>query len=150
MAAPRAGGRAAPDRLLRLGATLPAVAAGGAIGGTLRWWLGDVMPDGAGFPWTTFLINVTGSLALALIPAFGAVRRRPALAAALGPGVLGGYTTLSTYAEQGRVLLTDGRAGLAAAYLLGTLAACVTAAVLAGRLSSRPAQQEFEAEEGNE
>ena len=78
------------------------------------------MPDGAGFPWTTFAINVTGSLALALLPALAVVRRRPVLAVALGPGVLGGYTTLSTYAEQGRALLADGRAGLAAAYLLGT------------------------------
>ena len=45
-------------------ATLVAVAAGGALGGTLRWWLGDVVPDGTGFPWTTFAINVTGALAL--------------------------------------------------------------------------------------
>ncbi len=131
-------------------ALLLAVAVGGALGGTLRWWLGDLVPDGDGFPWTTFAINVTGSLALALLPAFGGVRHRPALAAGLGPGVLGGYTTLSTYAEQGRALLADGRAGLAATYLLGTLAACLLAVTLAGRLSSAPARAEFEAEEGNE
>ena len=103
---------------------LLAVAAGGALGGTLRWWLGDLVPDGEGFPCTTFAINVTGSLALAALPALAAVRRRPLLTVGLGPGVLGGYTTLSTYAEQGRALLADGRAGLAAAYLVGTLAAC--------------------------
>jgi CrcB protein len=131
-------------------ALLLAVAAGGALGGTLRWWLGDVVPDGDGFPWTTFAINVTGSLALALLPAFRGVRSRPALAAGLGPGVMGGYTTLSTYAEQGRALLADGRAGLAASYLLGTLAACLVAVTLAGRLSSPAERDEFEAEEGNE
>ena len=107
-------------------------------------------PTGPGFPWTTFAINVTGALALALLPALAAVRRRPILTAALGPGLLGGYTTLSTYAEQGRSLLADGRGGLAAAYLLGTLAACLVAVTLAGHLSSRPAQQDFAAEEGNE
>jgi len=130
-------------------ATLVAVAVGGAVGGTLRWWLGEVVPDGSGFPWTTFAINVTGALALALLPALRVVRRRPVLVAALGPGLLGGYTTLSTYAEQGRDLVADGRAGLAGAYLLGTLAACLVAVSLAGRLSSRPAQRELAAEEGN-
>jgi CrcB protein len=129
---------------------LSAVAAGGAVGGTLRWWLGDAVPDGEGFPWTTFTINVTGSLVLALLPALSAVRRRPVLAVGLGPGLLGGYTTLSTYAEQGRALLADGRAGLAAGYLLGTLAACLVAVTLAGTWSSRAERLAFEAAEGNE
>jgi CrcB protein len=117
-------------------ATYAAVALGGALGATARWWLGDIVPDGDGFPWTTFAINVTGSLALALLPVLAAVRRRPTLAAGLGPGVLGGYPTLSAYAEQSRALVGDGRATLAAAYLLGTLAACLAAVVLAGHLSS--------------
>jgi CrcB protein len=129
---------------------LLAVAAGGAAGGTLRWWLGDLVPDGAGFPWTTFAINVSGSLVLAMLPAVTAVRSRHILTAALGPGVLGGYTTLSTYAEQSRALLADGRVGLAAAYVLGTLAGCLLAVTVAGHLSSRLAQAEFEEEEGNE
>ncbi len=129
---------------------LSAVAVGGAVGGVLRWWLGGLMPGGDGFPWTTFAINVTGSLALALLPALAAVRRRPVLAVGLGPGLLGGYTTLSTYADQGRALLADGRAGLAAAYLLGTLAACLVAVTLAGRWTSRADRLAFEAAEGNE
>ncbi len=127
-----------------------AAAAGGAIGGTLRWSLGELVPDGDGFPWITFAINLTGSLALALLPAVAGVRRHPALIVGLGPGLLGGYTTLSTYAEQGRALLAEGRPGLAGAYLLGTLAACLAAVTLAGRLSPAAARAEFEAEEGNE
>ncbi len=116
----------------------------------MRWWIGDLVPDGADFPWTTFAINLTGSLVLALLPALSAVRRRPALVAGLGPGLLGGFTTLSTYTEQGRTLLADGRTGLAAAYLLGTFAACLAAVTLAGHLSTLAARAEFEAEEGNE
>jgi CrcB protein len=127
-----------------------AVAVGGAVGGTLRWWLGELVPDGDGFPWTTLAINITGSLALALLPAVTAVRRRPVLVAGLGPGLLGGYTTLSTYAEQARALLADGDAALAAAYLLGTLAACLVAVTLAERLSTPAARDVFEDEEGNE
>ena len=132
------------------GSALVAVALGGAVGGTLRWWLGDLVPDGEGFPWTTFAINVTGSLALALLPALALVRNRQSLTLFLGPGLLGGYTTLSTYAEQGRALLADGRAGLATAYLLGTLAACLLAVTIAGRWSTPPERDEFAAEEGNE
>jgi CrcB protein len=131
-------------------AALLAVALGGALGGTVRWWLGDLAPDGTGFPWTTFAINVSGSLVLALLPLVAMVRARPALAVGLGPGLLGGYTTLSTYAEQGRGLLADGQPALAAAYLAGTLAVCLVAVTLAARLSSGSWRAEFASEDGNE
>ena len=127
-----------------------AVAVGGALGALLRWALGDVAPDGAGFPWTTFAINVTGSLALAALPALGAVRRRPALAAGLGPGLLGGYTTLSAYSEQTRALLADGRGGTALVYLVGTLAACLVAVAAVSHLYPAAAAAEFAAEGGDE
>jgi fluoride exporter len=126
------------------------VALGGAIGALLRWWLGEAVLDGGGFPWTTFGINVSGSLLLALLPALSAVRRRPALAAALGPGVLGGYTTLSAYSEQSRALLASGELLTATAYVVGTLAACLAAVTLATRLSSREARAEFANEQGDE
>ena len=87
------------------------MALGGALGALLRWGLGEAVPDGAGFPWTTFAINVAGSFVLALLPALRGVRRSRAAGAGLGPGVLGGFTTLSAYAEQTRALLADGRAG---------------------------------------
>jgi CrcB protein len=129
---------------------LVAVAVGGALGAVARWALGEAFPDGSGFPWTTFGINVTGCFVLALLPAVAAVRRRRTLALGLGPGVLGGFTTLSTYAEQSRSLLADGRGLLAASYVLGTLAVCLAAVAVAHRLSSPLAQREFEDEEGNE
>ena len=108
------------------------------------------MPDGAGFPWTTFVINVTGSLVLALLPVFDAVRRRRVLAAALGPGLLGGYTTLSAYSEQSRALLADGQTSTALLYLLGTLAACLVAVAAVSRLYPPAAGDEFAAEGGDE
>jgi CrcB protein len=127
-----------------------AVALGGALGAVLRWALGDAVPDGTGFPWTTFAINVTGSLVLALLPVFEAVRRRRILAAALGPGLLGGYTTLSTYSEQTRSLLADGQRTTALLYLLGTLAACLVAVAVVSRLYPPAAGDEFAAEGGDE
>ncbi len=129
---------------------LVAVALGGAVGAVLRWAVGQLTPDGSGFPWTTFAINVVGSLLLALLPAIPAVRRHPAVAVALGPGVLGGFTTLSAYAEQGRALVADGSATLAASYVLGTLLACLAAVHLGSLLSDPEAQREFEDEEGYE
>ncbi|MCW2812914.1 MAG: hypothetical protein JWN84_369 [Nocardioides sp.] len=113
------------------------VAAGGALGAVLRWSAGELVPDGSGVPWTTFAVNVSGSLLLALLPALAAVRRSAALAAFLGPGLLGGYTTLSAYSEQTRALLADGRLLLAGGYVTGTLLACVAAVALAGALTAR-------------
>jgi len=126
------------------------VAVGGALGAVLRWWLGEAFPDGAGFPWTTFAINVTGAGVLAGLPALAVVRRRPGLAAALGPGVLGGYTTLSAYSEQTRALLADDRILTAAAYVLGTLVACLLVVAVVSRFSTRAAREEFAAEGGDE
>jgi len=130
--------------------TLLAVALGGAIGAVLRWALGEAVPDGAGFPWTTFGINLSGSLVLAWLPVLDSVRRRPRLAAGLGPGLLGGYTTLSTYAVEARALLADGQTVTALTYLLGTLAACLVAVVLVSRLQPPGAGDEFAAEGGDE
>jgi fluoride exporter len=116
----------------------------------LRLLLTDAAPAGSGFPWATFAINVSGSLLLALLPAATAVRRRPALAAGLGPGLCGGYTTLSAYSEQTRVLLDAGHAVTAAAYCLGTLAACLLVVTLATRLSAPGEEAAFAAEGGDE
>lgn len=127
-----------------------AAAVGGAVGALARWGVDTSWPAGDGFPWGTLTINISGSFLLALLPAFPAVRRHPVLPVLLGTGALGGWTTLSTYANQGRSLLTDGRPGLALAYLAITLVACVVAVRLAHHWSTAAAQQEFETEEGNE
>lgn len=116
---------------------LAAVAAGGAVGALARWSAGAMVPTGDGFPWSTFVVNVVGCFLLALLPTLLLVRRRPLLLLALGPGVLGGFTTLSAYAEEARALAADGRTGLAAAYVVGTLGACLLA-VVAARLRDRP------------
>lgn len=114
---------------------LLAVAAGGAAGSVLRWLLGEVAPDGPGFPWTTFAINVAGCTLLAALELLPLARGSATWAAALGPGVLGGFTTFSSTSEQGRALLADGRHLLAGAYLLGTLATALVAVNVVGRFS---------------
>jgi CrcB protein len=129
---------------------LAAVALGGAVGAVLRWWLGDAFPYHAGFPWTVFAINVSGSFALAALPALAVVRRSPTLAVGLGTGVLGGFTTLSACSEQTRALLHANDVALAAAYLLGTLAAALVAVGLADRLSTADQRRRLDAEGADE
>lgn len=118
------------------GRLVGAVAAGGALGAVLRWGCGEVLADGLAVP-VTLAVNVVGSLLLALLPALASVRRSPSLAAFAGPGLLGGFTTLSAASEQTRALLADGRPGPALGYLLGTLLATVAAVALASRLARR-------------
>ena len=117
-----------------------AVALGGALGALARWGLTEAFPpSGDDFPWTVFAINVAGACALALLPALAAVRRSRTVAVGLGPGVLGGFTTLSAYSEQTRALLAHGHPGTAVLYLLGTLAACLVAvAVISRRVPLEP------------
>ena len=119
-----------------------AVAVGGGMGAVARWAVGETFPAGAGFPWATFAVNVLGCALLAALALVPSVRRRPVVVALLGPGALGGFTTLSTYSEETRALLAGGAAGTAAAYALGTLVACLAAVVAVGRLGSVPDRAE--------
>lgn len=128
-----------PGSTVPVGAAILLVSAGGAAGATARWWLGTALPTSTGtFPWTTFAVNVTGSFLLALLLATPAVRRPrlgPHLTPLLGPGLLGGFTTLSATSEEGRALVATGHSVLAAAYLAGTLVAALLAVALAGLLT---------------
>jgi CrcB protein len=112
------------------------VAVGAAAGALFRWWLGRHGSSGPDVPWMTLAINVGGCFTLAALPAIRAVRRSPHLSVLLGPGVLGGFTTVSTWAEQSRGLASDGAPGTAAFYVGVTLSSCLAAAV-AGRLLAR-------------
>lgn len=122
---------------------------GAAAGCLARFGLSELFPQAPDdFPWTTFLINVTGSALLALLPALAVVLDHHLLPPLLGTGVLGGYTTFSTYAEETRALLDQGETATAATYLTGTLAACLIAVALASRLSTRAQRRRLETEEG--
>lgn len=117
-----------------------AVAVGGVIGSLLRYGAGQVWPwDGGGFPWTTFGINVVGCAVigafLVLVTEVLTVHRlvRPFF----GTGVLGGFTTFSTYAVDIQKLVAADCPGLALAYLAGTLCAALGAVWLAATTTRR-------------
>lgn len=129
-----------------------AVAAGGALGGLARYALNRLLPSSAGFPWATFTENVLGCLLLGALMVYLVEVRPPSRYARpfLGVGVLGGFTTFSTFTEEIRALLADGRAGLAAAYLAGSLFAGMVATVAGIALARAVARPQGRADAAQE
>lgn len=133
--APRAR-RARPD-------VLAVIAAGGMLGATARFKLSEALPTEAGhFPWATFWTNLSGSfvlgfLLIVLLERFPPTRYlRPFLAT----GILGAYTTMSTYAVETALLFKDGHAAIGLLYGLGSIVAGVFVAyagIVAARLAPR-------------
>jgi fluoride exporter len=122
---------------------LAVIAAGGALGSLGRWSLGEALArPGTGFPWATFVENLSGAFALGLLMVFvldvwpSSRYVRPFF----GVGVLGGYTTFSAYMLDTRELVAADRLPLAVSYLFGTLAAglvAVWAGIFIARLLAR-------------
>jgi CrcB protein len=114
------------------------VCAGGALGSGVRYlvstWAARAL--GAEFPRGTLLVNVTGSFLLALIFAQPGSRVSPELRLFLGAGILGGYTTYSSFNTETLALLEQGSTGLALANVALTVLGCLVAG-LAGLLVGR-------------
>jgi CrcB protein len=106
------------------------IGAGGAIGGAARWALNHLWPSvPGGFPWATFVENVTGCLILGALMVYLLDVWRPSRYARpfLGIGVLGGFTTFSAYAADTHALLRQDQGLLALVYLFGTLIVALVA-----------------------
>jgi CrcB protein len=128
------------------------VAAGGAIGGLARYATNELVGPSHGFPWPTFGENVLGCLLLGALMVVLVEVRGPSRYARpfLGVGVLGGFTTFSTYAVEIRTLAASGSVGTAAAYLVASvvLGLVGTAFGVAGaRAAARPYLRRRPAEE---
>ncbi|MFI5393183.1 MAG: fluoride efflux transporter CrcB, partial [Myxococcota bacterium] len=87
------------------------VAVAGAIGALIRWGLGTAIGQRfPQFPWATMVINVTGSFLLGLL--FVVLTERttasPAMRLTLTTGLMGAYTTFSTFSLETFRLMEDG------------------------------------------
>ena len=112
------------------GPAFAAVAGGGVLGALARWGAGLALPHAPGaFPLATFLVNVLGCLLIgALLVTLTELRRpHPLWRPFLATGVLGGFTTFSTYTVDAQQLLLGGHVATAAAYVASTLVAAVAA-----------------------
>jgi CrcB protein len=120
-----------------------AIAVGGAIGGMMRNAVSLLVPDGSdGFPWGTFAENVSGAFLLAVLVVYLVEVWPPSRYARpfLATGVLGGYTTFSTFMNEVRELLLDGTALVAFGYVAATLLAGLSATLVGLRLGRRAAR----------
>lgn len=103
------------------------IAVGGAVGSIARYHLGlAIARRWQWLPWGTLVINVVGSLLLGVVMGL-ALRERigEATRLAIGVGVLGGFTTYSTFNFETLVLLEAGHHGRAALYVAATLVGCL-------------------------
>jgi CrcB protein len=126
--------------LLERRRVLGAIALGGALGALARWAVGLALPhDPTAFPWSTFLVNAVGCLAIGVVLVLVVERwsHRPLARPFLGTGILGGFTTFSTYAVDARGLLAGGETALALAYLLGSVLVGLVAVVVGIRVTER-------------
>lgn len=118
---------------------LGVIAAGGAAGATARHGAEVLWPAPAGgFPWAVLGVNLLGcALIGVLMPlvAEGGRAAHPLVRPFLGVGVLGGFTTFSTYALGTVDLLEHGRPGPALLYAAGTAAGALLAVAAAARLT---------------
>lgn len=113
---------------------------GGAIGAVMRYGLGAWVQGqmGPGFPWSTFLINISGSFLIGIV-------LRLSLEGALSPewrlflavGVLGGYTTFSTFSWETLALVQQGEWAKAFLYVVGSVVLGFALVLLAYRWAGR-------------
>jgi CrcB protein len=100
---------------------------GGGIGAAIRHGINLAVARtiGGSFPWSTFIINVTGSILMGLIAGYFTYRGGGAgsqhIRLFLTTGILGGYTTFSTFSLDAALLWERGEMGQTAAYVIGSV-----------------------------
>lgn len=108
---------------------------GGGLGSAVRYGAGVLALRlvGSGYPWGTFAINVLGAFLMGVVAETFALKAglSQPLRLFLTTGILGGFTTFSTYALETALLHERGELGTAITYALGSLAIGV-AALFAG------------------
>lgn len=113
--------------------TALAVGVGGALGALARYWVSGWVQaaTGGSFPWGTLAVNATGSLLLGfLVVWLQAAMTAPELRALLTIGVLGSFTTFSTFSYETAALLQDGEWTRAGLYVAGSLLVGLVAVLL--------------------
>jgi fluoride exporter len=98
---------------------------GGGLGASLRHFINVTLARcmGTGFPWGTFIINITGSTVMGLIAGYLAFKGEASQPWRLFmmTGILGGYTTFSAYSLDAALLYERGELGFAALYVIGSV-----------------------------
>jgi CrcB protein len=116
-------------------AVIAAVAAGGAIGSAARYLIAGWVQSAAweGFPYGIFAVNISGGLIMGILIELMALKWNVSLEtrAFLTTGILGGYTTFSTFSLDSALLIERGAYNSAAIYIAGSTLLSI-AALFAG------------------
>jgi CrcB protein len=108
--------------------TVLLVSAGGVVGVVARYALGTTVSHDT-LPWVTVAINVAGSFLLGLLTTVGA-GLAPEVRTALGVGLLGGFTTFSTFSVDVLKQIEAGEGGKALLYVLASVILGIGAAAV--------------------
>lgn len=119
---------------------LAAICVGGALGTLARYEIEATWPAGEGIPWATLSINCSGAFLLGVLVSVVIARvagsghpLAPLVRPALGTGLLGGYTTFSTFMVESR----ERAVPVAAAYMAISIAAGLALALAGLRIGAR-------------
>jgi CrcB protein len=111
---------------------------GGGIGAALRYWVSGVVPRhlGSAFPYGILIVNVLGCLLIGLFMTWFEDRFlvSPTLRVFIVIGILGGFTTFSTFSYETIALVRDTEYLLAALYVSGSVVLGLAATVIGGML----------------
>lgn len=109
---------------------------GGFAGGVSRFFISGIVGRNVGetFPWGTLVVNVTGALAIGALAgasrSIGGVFASEMLRDFVVIGILGGYTTVSSFSLQTLNLALDGEQRRAASYVVASAISCVGAVAI--------------------
>lgn len=114
---------------------------GSGAGGLLRYWIGTAATAawGTAFPLGTLLINASGCLLMGFLSVYllASTSMRDDFRAALLIGLLGGYTTFSTFGRETAELMQSGAWGRALGYVLASVILGVCAVILGAALAHK-------------
>jgi CrcB protein len=111
---------------------------GGGLGASVRYWISGLIPRwvDSGFPYANLFINVSGSFLIGLL--MTAMEDRflvsPSLRIFLTIGILGGYTTFSSFSYEAVALLNSGEILRASAFILLSIGLCLFGTFLGATL----------------
>lgn len=107
---------------------------GGGLGSLIRHLVNGLFASsfGVAYPWATFFINITGSFLMGVVVELAAVKMNvpPSVRLFLTTGILGGYTTFSTFSLEAGLLHARGETAMAIGYAVASVALGVGALFL--------------------
>ncbi|MGP9812562.1 fluoride efflux transporter CrcB [Rhodopseudomonas sp. NSM] len=112
------------------------VGLGGAVGGASRFMVSDAVGHwwGTRFPWGTLVVNVTGALIIGMVVGLARVYAgafgSPQIHDLIITGLLGGYTTVSSFCLQTINLVLDQQTGLAFLNVIASTTLCLAAVAI--------------------